>query len=297
MAMIFAPCFFACSSEVSMRGWLVPGFWPDDEDHVGLLEVLERDRPLPYPQALDQRGAGRLVTHVGAVGHVVGAELPHEELVEERRLVAGATGGVEGGVIGRGQRAQHLADVTEGLVPGDRLVVRGALAAVEGLDEATLRVEPLVGLPGELVDGPLAEELGADGALASLARHRLGAVLTELELVALAVGRGPGAALAIEAVLLVDAEEGLLRADDAESRQRDAKRTDDGGEAGGGLRRRADRGERGLDGRLGKERRGIPGGWSRAQLRPTASRRAGARFVGLGGARRMSRERSLLPGA
>ena len=28
IARIFAPFFFAISSAVSIRGWLVPGFWP-----------------------------------------------------------------------------------------------------------------------------------------------------------------------------------------------------------------------------------------------------------------------------
>jgi hypothetical protein len=38
-AMIFAPLPLASSSAVSIRGWLVPGFWPDDHDQVGPVVV------------------------------------------------------------------------------------------------------------------------------------------------------------------------------------------------------------------------------------------------------------------
>ena len=34
-----APARLAASSVVSIRGWLVPGFWPDHDDQVGRGEV------------------------------------------------------------------------------------------------------------------------------------------------------------------------------------------------------------------------------------------------------------------
>ena len=40
IATIFAPFCLAFSSAVSIRGWLVPGFWPDDHDQLGLVDVL-----------------------------------------------------------------------------------------------------------------------------------------------------------------------------------------------------------------------------------------------------------------
>ena len=45
-ATIVAPRRLAFSSAVSMRGWLVPGFWPDDDDQVGLVRC-PRARPCP----------------------------------------------------------------------------------------------------------------------------------------------------------------------------------------------------------------------------------------------------------
>ena len=64
------------------------GVLAEHEDRVGLLEVLERDRALAAADLLDQRDARGLVAHVRAVRQVVGAELAHEQLVQERGLVA-----------------------------------------------------------------------------------------------------------------------------------------------------------------------------------------------------------------
>src|SRR3546814_3719587 len=65
----------------------------EDEDRVGQLEVVQRYRALADADLRRHPRAGWLVAHVRAVGEVVGAELAHEQLVEERGLVAGAPGG------------------------------------------------------------------------------------------------------------------------------------------------------------------------------------------------------------
>ena len=95
IAMIFAPFAFAFSSADSIRGWLVPGFWPAMRMQVGVLEVVDGHRALADADRVDQRRARRLVAHVRAVRQVVRAEAAHQQLVEERGLVAGAAGGVE----------------------------------------------------------------------------------------------------------------------------------------------------------------------------------------------------------
>ena len=102
-----------------------------------MLEVVERDRALADADRLREPDAARLVAHVRAVGEVVGAEAPHEELVEEGRLVAGAARGVEDRLVRRGERARaRCADEREGVVPGDRLVAvarrAGAASARRG---------------------------------------------------------------------------------------------------------------------------------------------------------------------
>src|SRR3546814_5840795 len=78
----------------------------EDEDRVGQLEVVQRYRALADADLRRHPRAGWLVAHVRAVGEVVGAELAHEQLVEERGLVAGAPGGVEDRLVGRGQRVE-----------------------------------------------------------------------------------------------------------------------------------------------------------------------------------------------
>ena len=43
---ILAPLRLAISSALSIRGWLVPGFWPASDDQLGVVDVLEADRGL-----------------------------------------------------------------------------------------------------------------------------------------------------------------------------------------------------------------------------------------------------------
>ena len=100
------------------------GVLADDHEQVGLVDVLERDAALADADRLSQRRAARLVAHVRAVRQVVGAVGADERLVEERRLVAGAAGGVEDRLdSGESSRLQVLGDDRVGLVPGDRAVV------------------------------------------------------------------------------------------------------------------------------------------------------------------------------
>ena len=104
---IGAPRREALCSSVIIRGLLVPGILPDDEDRVGVVEILEQHRALADADAFRQADAGRLVAHVRAIGKVVRAEAAHEQLIQERRLVGGAAGGVEFGLV---RIVQRIAD-------------------------------------------------------------------------------------------------------------------------------------------------------------------------------------------
>ncbi len=70
----------AFRSSVIIRGLLVPGFWPITKDRVRVFEVLQEDGALPDPDALRKSDARRLVTHIRAIGKIVGPELANEEL-------------------------------------------------------------------------------------------------------------------------------------------------------------------------------------------------------------------------
>ncbi len=203
-----------------------------DHDELGLVEVLQRHRALADADGLAERGARGLVAHVGAVGQVVGAVAAHEQLPEERRLVGGAARGVEHRVVGAGQGLEGVGDGAERLVPADLLVVVGPGPLDDGVGEASLLAEPPVRLPGELGEGVLGEELRGDPAQRRLLRDGLGAVLAELRGGAVLRVR-PGAAGAVEAVLLVQAQQGAARADRTHLLVRHLQRLDHGGDAGG----------------------------------------------------------------
>ena len=84
-----------------------------------MVEVFERHRSFADADGIRQADAGRLVTHVGAVGKVVGAELAHEHLIHKRRFVRRSPGSVELRHVRIGQLAQFLADAGERILPGD----------------------------------------------------------------------------------------------------------------------------------------------------------------------------------
>ena len=80
----------------------------DDENRLGQLEILQRDRPLADPDRFLQREAARFVAHVRAIGQVVGAELADKKLVQKGGFVARAARGVERRLVRRSQRVQLL---------------------------------------------------------------------------------------------------------------------------------------------------------------------------------------------
>ena len=209
------------------------------DDQVGLVEVLQRDAALADADRLGERGAGRLVAHVGAVRQVVGAELAGEELEQERRLVAGAARGVEEGLVGGGQGPQLLGDDRERPLPGHRLVPVRALRQVHRLRDPALLAQPVAAAAGQVGQRVRGEEVGGDPAQGRLLGDGLRPVLAELRQVPL-VTLGPGAPRAVEAVLLVDLEQGPRGASHAHLRLGDPQGVADGGQTGSGVLRLRD---------------------------------------------------------
>ena len=83
------------------HAWVVgPRVLPDDQDQLGLVDIVERDGALADADRLAERHAARLVAHVRAVRKVVRPEGAREQLVQERCLVTRATRRVEHGTVG-----------------------------------------------------------------------------------------------------------------------------------------------------------------------------------------------------
>ena len=210
-----------------------------DDDQVGVLEVVVGDRRFSDADRLGEGGPRRLVAHVRAVGKIVRAERAHEQLVEERRLIGGAAARIEGGAVGRVEPVQSVGDQPERLVPGHRAVMVFAGRFEDRLDEPPLHPEPVFRLLEQVGDGVLGPEARRHGDRCRLPRHRLGPVLAELEGLAL-VRVGPGAAHAVEAVLLVDRRQQLRGSGGSELGERGLHRIEDPGDARGLVLVRAD---------------------------------------------------------
>ena len=183
------------------------GILPGDDDQVSLGDVLDGDRALADPDRLDQRCARGFVTHVGAVGQVVGAEAADHQLVQERRLVAGASRGVEHRLVGAVQCAQFVGDQPVGVVPGDGPVVVVACAQHHRFGEPALLGQPVLGPRIQVGDGVPGEELRGDHPLGRFLGDGLGAVLAELGELAAPVILGPCAAGAVETVALIQPDQ------------------------------------------------------------------------------------------
>jgi hypothetical protein len=159
--MIVAPLRLAFSSAVSMRGWLVPGFWPTTRIRSA-CGCRRGDRALADADRLGQRRPARLVAHVRAVGQVVRAEGAHEQLVEERRLVARAARRCR-----RPPRRATPARAARRRSARTRRPTRSARSAsppgaAHRLGEAALLAEPVVGRSARARRRVGGEELGVD---------------------------------------------------------------------------------------------------------------------------------------
>ncbi|MNM58733.1 hypothetical protein D3C81_699720 [compost metagenome] len=182
------------------------GVLAPDEDSVGVFEIIERHRALADADALAEGDAAGLVAHVRAVGEIVGAIGPHEQLIEVRRFVAGAPRGVELGLVRAGQVVQLAGDQGEGGVPGDRLVAVAGRVVDHRFGQPALILQPVVALLKQRGDAVAREERGVDTAFGGFPVDRLGAVLAELDHAAF--GRvAPSAAGAVEAAVLVGLEQ------------------------------------------------------------------------------------------
>ena len=234
-----------------------PRILPDHKNRLRLFEILQRHRALADPDGLPERHAARLVAHVRAVRQIVRPKLPHEQLPEKRRLVAGAARRIKRRRIRRRQRPQFGRDERKRLVPPDRRIVRRARAQHHRLRQPPLRVEPVVALRREFGHRMVLEKLRGDPLQRRLVRHGLRPVLAKLKRMPLAVRARPRAALAVEAVLLVHLEQQLRPAHRAHCAQRDLRRDAHRREPGRGRARRAQRGAGEFDGRLGRGNGGL----------------------------------------
>ena len=96
---ILAPrrrCPFQFGEHARMVG---PRVLTDDEDGVGLLEIIERHGPFADADRLGEGEAARFMAHVRAIRQVVSAEPPSEQLIKKRRFVAGAARSVKQGLV------------------------------------------------------------------------------------------------------------------------------------------------------------------------------------------------------
>jgi hypothetical protein len=120
-----------------MRGWLVPGFWPQTKIASGVFEVVKGHGAFADTDTLRQGHATGFVAHVRAIREVVGAVGAHEQLVQVRRFVAGAARGVELGHVRARQGVEVLADQLERRLPTDGLVTVGLCVVAHRLGQAT----------------------------------------------------------------------------------------------------------------------------------------------------------------
>lgn len=82
----------------------------EEEQEIGLLEVFESHRANAHADRFVQSDARALVTHVRAVGQIVGAVHAFEKLVHVRRFKRCATRCIERDAL-RIERAQLATDV------------------------------------------------------------------------------------------------------------------------------------------------------------------------------------------
>ena len=106
--------------QIVQHAWAIAAhILAEEEDAIGFGEILQRHRADRHADAFRQRHRCGLVTHIRAVGQVVRAVKPREQLIHVGGFERGATRGVEHDRF-RIECLQLAADRREGIVPADR---------------------------------------------------------------------------------------------------------------------------------------------------------------------------------
>ena len=173
----------------------------EEEDAVGMLEIVERDGAHGDADRLRKGDGGTLVAHVRTVGKIVGAVEPAEQPIHVGRLERGTPGGIEHHLF-RVHRLQGRPDRRVGLAPfAGTIPVRGGIVA-HRTGEASDLLEVVVRPGPEFAQRVPREEIVRHRLGRQLPGRGLGAILAIFERVRFA-GLGPGATHAHEAVHLV----------------------------------------------------------------------------------------------
>ena len=202
----------ASCSACSIRGLLLPTFWPKKKMQSVCSKSSKRHRSDRHADAFGQRDRGALVAHIRAVGQVVGAVKPRHQRVHIGRFERSAARGVEDDRFRIVERLQLAADRLKRLVPFHRDIAVGlgfpAHRAGQPARLLEIVVAPGIEQSRQRVAG---KECGVGAAGGELPGRRLRAVLAELEY--MRIGRlGPGAAHAGKSVRLVLSQQGRRRA-------------------------------------------------------------------------------------
>jgi hypothetical protein len=142
------------------------------------------------------------VAHVRAVGQVVCAKFPGEELIKKRCLVAEPSRGVKCGLVRAREIAELGASQFEGILPRDRNVFVARSLVAHWLGEAASVLKREIGPAHQLGHGVRGEELTAHAFLRHLPGGVLDPILANVEMQAVPIVR-LGAAGTVEATILV----------------------------------------------------------------------------------------------
>ena len=177
----------------------------ENEDRVGMVEIVKTDGAFADADAALQTGAARFVAHIGAVREVIGARQAAEQLIEPGGFVAGAARSVELHLVRVVHRLDMLRDERKGVVPAYRLIVIGFGVITHRVSQAALILQEVVALRIKFGDAVLGKKIGVNHATRCFPGHRFGAVFTETKGAFVIVA--PGAARAVEAARFVHAHQ------------------------------------------------------------------------------------------
>ena len=124
----------------------------DDENAVGVFEIFQLYAAFADSDAFVQRRAARLVAHVRAIRQIVGAELPGKQLIQKRGFIAGSSTRVKRGCVWRRQRVQFARQQLKRFVPFDWFVMGGAFTFQHWVNQAALKLKPVVRLLAQIGD-------------------------------------------------------------------------------------------------------------------------------------------------
>ncbi len=182
-----------------------PRILAKDKNGIGMVKIVKTDGAFTHADAAFQARTACLVTHIGAVREVIGAQHAAEQLIKPGGFITGATRGVKLHLIRVIHRFNMLCDERKGIIPADGFVMIAFGVVAQRMCQAALIFQKIVALCIQGCHAVFGKKVGINNAARGFPGDGFCTVFAEAKGTFIVIA--PGTARAVEAACFVHAHE------------------------------------------------------------------------------------------